>query len=157
MGLFSSRKSSTSTTNNQTNINERALSNVDYSDDGGTFVNILDSSGASVSFTDQGAVDRAFDFGNRSLNFGLSALDFSEDALDRALDFGRDSLEVTDDAFRFVGGAFDSALDEIASNTDRAISASERASRGELSQLFNQYGQYAFIALAVFAVARAFR
>lgn len=122
MALFGGSKS---TTTNKTDINERNLSFVDYSEGGGSPVAILDSPGARVTQTDQGAIKAAFAFGDKSLDF--------------------------------AGDAFDSALGSISSSANRAISAAENASRGELSQLFKQYGQYAVGAFAIFAIVRAFR
>lgn len=122
MALFGGSKS---TTTNRTDVNERNLSFTDYSEDGGSPVAILDSPGASVVSTDLGAVKRAFDFG------------------DKALDFAGDN--------------FDSALGAVSKSANRAIDAAENASRGELSQLFKQYGQFAVAGFAIFAIVRAIK
>lgn len=71
--------------------------------------------------TDQGAVDRAFDFGEDVLTGGLDrALDFGHDALSDSLDFARANVG---DSFDFGGKAFDFADDQNA----RAFDFGDRA------------------------------
>ena len=108
-------KSSTSSTTNNTSQNTNI--------DGDDVVAVIGSEGVNITTTDFGAIDSAFDFGEKSLD---EAFGFGEKSLDEAFDFGDKALDAnrktTDSAFKFsdkvLGKAFEFGDGVLDSNKD---------------------------------------
>lgn len=107
--LFGSSKGDSSTTNDYRQDNSVSIQEGDLS--GGSI-----RAGGNVTVTDQGAVERAFDFG------------------DSALDFGETSLV---ESFKFGGKALDTVADNAA-ETYNAISENNRRSYDVIERATNE-------------------
>lgn len=135
LNIFGSSKGDSSTTNDNRQDNSTTIQEGDLS--GGSI-----RAGGNVTVTDQGAVEKAFEFGDRAFDFG-----------DRAFDFGGASLV---ESYKFGGKALDTVADNAA-ETYNAIAENNRRSYDVIERATNpgaaaeQTGQKYMIGLVILA------
>lgn len=113
-------KSSTATQQNTTNVQDIDTTTIGLEDVEFGVAGVGGNVSVTQVQTDQGAVDRAFDFGEEVLTGGLDrSLDFGTDAIRDVLDFGRENVgDVLDFGGETVEQAFDFSRDNLKESLD---------------------------------------